>query len=684
MRSERRASTGPVPNPSLFLLIAILLVAAFLRLHRLDAQSFWNDEGNSARIAERSLDRIVEGAAGDVHPPGYYILLRYWRGGFGESEFALRSLSVAAGLVLVGLTYLVGRYLFGEGVGLIAAFLGALSPFAVYYSQEARMYALLGALAALSTFVAIRLVHVIGSGPGAGGTRLAWRGPLTLLGGYVLANGAGLYTHYAFGFMLMAHNVLFGLRWLGEWRRGRVNWRSLTAWTAAQAAVILLYLPWLPTALNAAGWDRAGGGYALVPALKDVMRVLTVGITLPPREAWVGMAASGLLMVVGLVAVELGRRPKAPSRGWATAALLVYLIVPLGLFFGFDLYKPAWLKFLVVLLLPFHLLVARGAASLAWPAARVWERGRAATGSGPIGARARACGFCWLILLPVVATAGMSLHNLAFDPTYFRDDYRQIAADIEARRRPGDGIILNAPNQWEVFTYYYPDRDIYPAPYRPTPGEADSFLTPILQKHGRLFVLYWGDGESDPQKHVEAGLAQRAYRAGDRWYGSVRLATYGTAGLPLEPSVRLDGWFGRQVGPGAGAGEPAVVLRGYALAEEGPFSPGDLIPLTLFWEAGGTITESYKVTVQLLDDVGQLSAQVDGVPGDGLAPTTLWREGEMVVDRYGIAVPDDLAPGGYALMVAVYHGTSGERLGVTTGEAQSTDHVILDEVVVGP
>ncbi len=687
MRRERRASTSFALRPSCFVLIAILLVAAFLRFHRLEAQSFWHDEGNSARIAERSLDLIVEGAAGDVHPPGYYILLHYWRGVLGESEFALRSLSVAAGLVLVAVTYLVGRYLFGEVVGLIAAFLGAISPFAVYYSQEARMYALLGALAALSALFAIRLVDGIGSGQGADGTRRVWRGSLALLGGYVLANGAGLYTHYAFGFILVAHNVFFGVWWLVERRGDRVNWRSLTAWMVAQAAVALLYLPWLPTALGATGWDPAGGGYELVPALLDVLRVLTAGITLPQREAGTGMAASGLLLVVGLVApaaVERGRKPKGPSGGWATAALLVYLIVPLGLFFGFDLYKPAWLKFLVVLLFPFHLLVARGAASLAWLAARVWERGRTATGSGSTGARAGVYGLCSLILLPVVAAAGMSLHNLVFDPTYFRDDYRQMAADIEALRRPGDGIILNAPNQWEVFTYYYPDRDVYPAPYRPGPGDAQRFLTPIVEEHGRLFVLYWGDGESDPKKYVESGLAERAYKAGDRWYGAVRLAMYGTAGLPLDPSVVRDAWFGSQVDEETEAVEDAMVLRGHALADEGPFSRGDVIPVTLFWEAGGTIAESYKVTVQLLDAAGELSAQVDGIPGDGLAPTTLWRQGEVVVDRYGILVPEDLASGRYALLVAAYHKVSGERLGVTMGEAAMTDHVILGGVVVGP
>ena len=165
-RAKQRASCPLLPaSRSLvpafrFLLLIILLLASFLRFYRIDAQSFWNDEGNSARIAERTLDLILEGAAGDIHPPGYYLLLHGWRALFGQSEFALRSLSAVAGLALVIFTYLLGRHLFGEATGLTAAFLGAISPFAVCYSQEARMYALLAALSAASTYLLLRLLAI--------------------------------------------------------------------------------------------------------------------------------------------------------------------------------------------------------------------------------------------------------------------------------------------------------------------------------------------------------------------------------------------------------------------------------------------------------------------------------------------------------------------------------------------
>ncbi|MEA3341177.1 MAG: glycosyltransferase family 39 protein, partial [Chloroflexota bacterium] len=262
-----------LPTPYSLLLITLLL-ASFLRFYRLDAQSFWNDEGNSARIAERPLGLIVEGAAGDIHPPGYYLLLHYWRTLFGQSEFALRSLSVAAGVATVAFTYLLGRRLFGESTGLMAAFLGAISPFAIYYSQEARMYALLVALSAASTYLLVLLLQKPGF------CRFAYRKTRFLA--YVLTCAAGLYAHYAFPFVLLVHNLIFGLWWLATTRRLRRG----AVWAGAQVLIVALYLPWLPVAFRSVtGWSPAGPGYELGPAILDVLRILTVGITLPLEQA---------------------------------------------------------------------------------------------------------------------------------------------------------------------------------------------------------------------------------------------------------------------------------------------------------------------------------------------------------------------------------------------------------------
>jgi mannosyltransferase len=408
----------------------------------------------------------------------------------------------------------------------------------------------------------------------------------------------------------------------------------------------------------------------------EVFHVLSAGTTLPIEQATAALIGTGLLLLVGLwpalpIPSAAEGSPARETRrtdhaGWfGVASLAVYLLLPIALIFAFDLYKPAWLKFLVVVLSPFHVFVAHGIDNLAELALRAPRNTQHASRITYYVLRV----FSRLSLGATLAALLIpSLHNLYFDPAYARDDYRQIAADVASYARPGDGVVLNAPNQWEVFTYYYPDQDVHPAPYRPGPDKVEAFLSPLVERYRRLFVLYWGDAESDPQRLIETWLAAHAYKVGDRWYGRVRLATYGVAPLPETPAVALDARFGER-----------IRLRGYTLAGDG-FAPGDVLPVTMFWEAQAPIAERYKVTIQLLDDAGQLVAQHDTEPGDGLMPTTTWDPAQILADRYGVPLPGDLPPGRHTLIVGLYHVATGERLPTATGG----DHVVLCDLDIRP
>jgi len=639
------------PRPSHVLILLILLLATGLRLYRLDVQSFWNDEGNAARAAERTVPLILEAAAGDIHPPGYYLLLHFWRALVGETEFALRALSALCGILTVAVGYTLGRRLVDGAVGLGAASLLAMSPLAVYYSQEARMYALLGLLSALSTLLLVLLARRAPAPP---------RSVAALLVGYALTVAAGLYTHYAFPFVLLVHNLLF-LGWWGT--AGRWRPRYLVGWVGLQAAALLLFLPWLPIALRSVtGWPSAGQGYALGPALLDVFRALTVGVTPPAGDArWALGFAAGLLL--------LGLWPRR-GRGRAVGVLATWLLVPIALLFAFDLYKPAYLKFLLAVLVPFHLLLAHGAENLSTILLTV--RRLPTPGRGlPLAPSLLSLASLVLLLLALVP----SLRNLYFDPAYARDDYRQIAADIRAIEQPGDGILLDAPNQWEVFTYYYREGvPVYPIP-RSRPPRAEAVvaeLEGIAAAHRRLFVLYWGDAEADPERIVEGWLASHAYPAGSRWYGRVRVATYGLGPLPEEPAGRADARFGER-----------IRLLGYAVGE-GPFTPGDVVPVTLFWQADGSLSERYKVFLHLMDAQGRLVAQADAEPVGDLLPTTAWPPDGRVIDRHGVLLPDDIPAGEYTLIVGLYHLIDGWRLPVWVAGDPAGDAFPLTAISVVP
>ncbi len=141
----------------------VVLLALLLRAYHLGHLGFWYDEGASAYLAEAGRLAVW---TRDVHPPLYVALLSVWRL-VADGDVWLRSLSVLFGVATVPVVYAIGRALFSPPAGLWAAGLLAVTYFHVKYSQETRMYALVGLLFAGA------LVGARGRGaPGAAG-RLA-------------------------------------------------------------------------------------------------------------------------------------------------------------------------------------------------------------------------------------------------------------------------------------------------------------------------------------------------------------------------------------------------------------------------------------------------------------------------------------------------------------------------------
>jgi uncharacterized membrane protein len=136
-----------------------LIFAFLLRLFSLN-QSFWLDEATSGLVARNFnlVDIITKFSPGDFHPPLYYLILKVWSYTFGTSEIALRLPSIIFGLLTIYLIYLIGKDLFNKKVGLMAGILLATSGLHIYYSQEARMYALTAFLVTFSIFSFMKIL----------------------------------------------------------------------------------------------------------------------------------------------------------------------------------------------------------------------------------------------------------------------------------------------------------------------------------------------------------------------------------------------------------------------------------------------------------------------------------------------------------------------------------------------
>lgn len=187
----------------------------------------------------------------------------------------------------------------------------------------------------------------------------------------------------------------------------------------------------------------------------------------------------------------------------------------------------------------------------------------------------------------------------------------------------------------------------------------------MISEHERLFVVYWGEAERDPNRVVEGTLTTDAYEAGSQWYGDVRLVRYAT---PVEPAVVVDS--------GARFGDH-ITLERYALSSE-TVRPGDVLQVRLDWLTDAPLETRYKVFVQLLNPDGTLAAQRDSEPGGGLALTTTWTPGDVVADQHALLIPDNLSPANYSLIVGLYNlDHSQERLAVDEG-----DYLLLREITV--
>ena len=652
------------------ILVAILLLATALRFYRIDAQSFWNDEGNSARIAERSADLIIAGAAGDIHPPLYYLALQVWRSVFGDSETALRGLSALFGVLTILFTYLLGSRLFEPRVGLVAAFLAAVNPFLIDYSQEARMYMMLTAIGVVGTYLLVRLIDFWSLRPRI---HITHRRYYVL---YVLAMAAGLYTHYAFPFVFIAQFAIV-LAWALH-RPGRALAR-LGSWLPPAIAAAVLFLPWLPIALRQiGGWPSQTAPIDAGTALVETYRAYLLGRTILVEQAALPLIVVGFFLVMSLWTPGAFDEPEPDWDTTAPRALrsglaAIYLLLPVALIFALGLFRPAYLKFLLVGVPAFCLLLARGIDN-------AWQIARGSLRMPPSLRGSSQLAFGWLAMVvvlvtPVLSATASSLGNLYFNPAYARDDYRGIARAIRSMWRTGDAVLLHSANQWEVFTYYFTEGpDVFPiARQRPLDPEAtERELNDILATHRRLYAVFWGTDEADPARWVESWLDEHTYKATEEGYGSVRLATYAVpAQIADAPEQRLDVRLGDH-----------IWLDGYSLLTPSA-APGGIVQLALFWHGSAPIDQRYKVFVHLLDGNGNIVAQTDREPGSDLAPTNTWPPGEQVLDRYGVALPAELTSGVYPIVVGMY-GFDGTRLRFYEDGLDQGDARPLTEVIVRP
>src|SRR4051812_945090 len=207
--------------------VVLLTVAAFVLRALGLGQSLYGDEiFTHDLIAGHGLGGLLSGVhSTSITPPLHYVVA--WAfAHLGDDRIWIRVPSLLAGAATVPALWALGRRTVGRQAALVAAALAAVGPFAIFYGQEARAYAL---VVLLVTLAALGLVRAL-DGPGR---RADWAL-------FAVAGCAALYSHYTSAFAVAALAV-----W-ALWRR-RAAWRATLI---ALAAIAVGYLPWLPFYLD--------------------------------------------------------------------------------------------------------------------------------------------------------------------------------------------------------------------------------------------------------------------------------------------------------------------------------------------------------------------------------------------------------------------------------------------------
>lgn len=347
----------------------------------------------------------------DGSPPLYYMLLHFWIPIFGTSEYDTHALSLVFSTLTIPVGLWGGWKLFGRWAGIVTGILCAANPFLTIYAQETRQYSLVGLLSLLTT-VFFLFVFV--------------RRERRYIPFFAVSLVALLYTHLWAAFLVMATVVMVGVL-------GRRDRQILRDGLLGFGLALLLYLPWIPTAIyqtqhTAAPWasgptwraaqqipqSLAGGRFEWpITAI-----VAVVGLVIAWRVCRRGAAAADSVAGRGALTVRDDRT------GWIVFGLMALTV---GLAWTISQKSGVWVpRYFAVFLGPF----------LVW--------------IGWAFARAGVIGIAGLLILGI----GFQFYPHTPERIYVKSNVRLIARNGATHLKRGDIVLSTHPEQIPLIYYY--------------------------------------------------------------------------------------------------------------------------------------------------------------------------------------------------------------------------------------
>jgi mannosyltransferase len=469
---------------SSFWLAVLIVVGGALRLFRLGTKSFWLDEAASATLARLEWPAFWSAI---IHRQAnmalYYFILRGWTR-FGSSEFALRSLAVAAGLAAIPAIYLLGKALFGAKAGRVAALLLSVHLFHIRYSQEARAYSLSMLLAVLSALFFIRSLK---------------RPSPKSWAAYILVSSLMVYAH-VFGIWVL----------LAQWSalllsRRYVPWRQFFF----SAAIICLLISPLTYCLLFLS-DRSQLAWLAAPSVSDLYQL---GLDLTGDGGPLLLLAYGALLSVAIAVGVSRTKAQSTIDSWKYWFLLVWLILPIALVLIISLRSPVFEpRFLIVCVPPLLLLVADALTQV----------------------RSQVLfGLVLAVVLELALGGAVSYYQIRADPAQ-TDNWRDATRSVLSQANAGDAVLFSYSEERLAFDDYQRQFRMDESPLHKFPEETDlelltrrpsrpsaELLGDIAARYRRVWVIT-AFLPNRASRQVDAMLRAHFDKTEDHTFGFVR------------------------------------------------------------------------------------------------------------------------------------------------------------------
>jgi len=463
-------------------IVFILILGFLLRLVNLN-QSLWLDETVQAITSKGPFLGLFTELRGDFHPPLYHFLMWVWVHMFGNGEIMMRLPSVFLGTATIYVLYLIAQKLLTKKSKwpLIVALFLATAPFHIYYSQEARTYALTAFLATLSTFSFMKMIDKKNSQK-QGQKSIPF---------YILSTVLLLYADYYGLFVFLAQIVAI----LFIFRRKFIQKRK------AFIITTLFFLPCLPLL-----WAQLKVGLQATNLLPEWGRLVNLGflkalpltfikfsigrITIFNKTIYAAVTAV-LFLIYGLILLNGFLKNKKLRINNLSLVVLFWLLGPLFLAWLISLFIPNYQPFRLLLVLPaFYLLLVYGISK--FPSKKT----------------------AIILTVVVLAVNLLSLGVYYFNPYFHREDWRGAITYIEEKGN-GKSVAL-LPSQTSHWPYdYYSEKKV------PLMTAAKVFgvvkkqtLTNLFtngEKPEKIYYLYYLPDLFDPQNLIPNWLDSQKF-----------------------------------------------------------------------------------------------------------------------------------------------------------------------------